>query len=122
MAPARSGSGPYGVIGDREFLVVGEDGQLLLTSRNSGACANRARLGPGPGASWRCASRTAKAAVIQGTPEPGAAAVTRMYDGREIPGLDHPRAAQRRAVWLPRPGGAPVQTGASRTSVTMTSP
>jgi uncharacterized protein YcbX len=75
--------GPYGVIGDREFLVIGEDGQLLLTSRNPGLVQIEPAWDRARGV---LALRFPDGHVIQGTPEPGAAAATRMYDGREIPG------------------------------------
>jgi uncharacterized protein len=75
--------GPHGITGDREFLVIGQDGQLLLTGRTPALLQiepawdpvrNVLTLGFPDGA------------VVQDTPEPGAPATTRMYDGREIPG------------------------------------
>lgn len=75
--------GQHGVIGDREFLIIGDDGKLLLTSRTPALLQvepiwDRARnvltLGFPDGD------------VVHDTPEPGAPATTRMYDGREIPG------------------------------------
>jgi uncharacterized protein len=75
--------GEHGITGDRDFLVVGEDGQLLLTARVPALVQiepawDRERdvltLGFPDGA------------VVQDTPEPGTPATTRMYDGREIPG------------------------------------
>jgi uncharacterized protein len=75
--------GEHGITGDRECLVVGEDGQLLLTARapellNIEAAWDRVRnvltLGFPDGE------------VVQDSPEPGALATTRMYDGRELPG------------------------------------
>jgi uncharacterized protein len=75
--------GYHGVAGDREFLIVDEDGKLLLTARNPGLV----RIEP----SWEPAGnvlvlRFPDGSVVQDTPEPGPAAVTRTYDGREIPG------------------------------------
>jgi uncharacterized protein YcbX len=75
--------GQYGVTGDREFLVVGEAGRLLLTSRYP------ALLQVEP--AWDRARKVLTLAfpdgdVVHDTPEPGAHATTRMYDGREIPG------------------------------------
>jgi uncharacterized protein len=75
--------GHHGVTGDREFLIVEDDGELLLTARNPGLlriepCWERARN--------LLALRFPDGSVVQDTPEPGTAAVTRMYDGREIPG------------------------------------
>jgi uncharacterized protein len=75
--------GRHGVIGDREFLVVGEDGKLLLTSRTPALV----RIEP----AWDpvrdvLALHFPDGDVVQDKPEPGASAVTRMYDGREIPG------------------------------------
>jgi len=75
--------GPHGVTGDREFLVVGDDGKLLLTGRTP------ALLNIEPAwdrASGVLALRFPDGTIVQGTPEPGAAAVTRTYDGREIRG------------------------------------
>jgi uncharacterized protein YcbX len=75
--------GHHGVTGDREFLIVDDDGKLLLTGRNPGLL----RIEP----SWEPARnllvlRFPDGSVVQDAPEPGTAAVTRMYDGREIPG------------------------------------
>jgi uncharacterized protein YcbX len=75
--------GPHGVTGDREFLVVDDDGRLLLTARNPGLV----RIEP----SWEPAQnllalRFPDGSVVQDAPGPGTAAVTRMYDGREVPG------------------------------------
>ena len=75
--------GHHGVTDDREFLIVDDDGKLLLTGRNPGLL----RVEP----SWEparnlLALRFPDGSVVQDAPEPGTAAVTRMYDGREIPG------------------------------------
>jgi uncharacterized protein len=75
--------GQHGVAGDREFLVIGEDGKLLLTGRTP------ALLHIEP--AWDqardvLALRFPDGNVVQDTPEPGAFEATRMYDGREIPG------------------------------------
>jgi uncharacterized protein len=75
--------GPYGVIGDREFLVIGDDGELLLTGRSPALVQvepawDRARD--------ILALRFPDGDVVQDTPELGARAATRTYDGREIPG------------------------------------
>jgi uncharacterized protein YcbX len=75
--------GRHEVTGDREFLIVDHDCKLLLTSRNPGLL----RIEP----SWEparnlLALRFPDGRVVQDEPEPGIAAVTRMYDGREIPG------------------------------------
>jgi uncharacterized protein len=72
-----------GVTGDREFLVVDDEGKLLLTARNP----DLLRIEP----CWEparnvLALRFPDGSVVQDAPEPGTAAVTRMYDGREIPG------------------------------------
>jgi len=75
--------GQHGITGDREFLVVGQDGELLLTGRTPALLQieptwdrvrNVLTLGFPDGE------------VVKDTPEPGPAATTRMYDGREIPG------------------------------------
>jgi uncharacterized protein len=73
----------HGVTGDREFLVIGHDGELLLTGRTP------ALLSIEPSWDRACnalALRFPGGDVVQDTPEPGAAAITRMYDGREVPG------------------------------------
>ncbi len=75
--------GRHGVTGDREFLIVDDDCKLLLTTRNPGLL----RIEP----AWEparnlLAFRFPDGRIVQDEPEPGTAAVTRMYDGREIPG------------------------------------
>jgi uncharacterized protein len=75
--------GEHGITGDREFLVVGEDGELLLTAR-APALVNIE-------AAWDRVRNVLTLVfpdgdVVQDTPEPGAPATTRMYDGRELPG------------------------------------
>jgi uncharacterized protein len=75
--------GQHGVTGDREFLVVGEDGKLLLTGRTPALV----QIEPvWDRAQDVLALRFPDGRVVQDTPEPGAFAVTTMYDGREIPG------------------------------------
>jgi hypothetical protein len=76
--------GRHGVMGDREFLIVDDDGKLLLTAQNPGLV----RIEP----CWEparnlLALRFPDGSVVEDAPGPGTAAVTRMYDGREIPGL-----------------------------------
>jgi len=75
--------GQHGVTGDREFLVIEADGQLLLSSKAPALL----QIEP----AWDRLRNVLTldfpdGDVVQGTPEPGAAATTRMYDGREIPG------------------------------------
>jgi uncharacterized protein len=75
--------GSNGVTGDREFLVVAEDGKLLLTAR----CPALVQIQP----TWDRVKnvltlRFPDGDVVQDTPEPGAHATTQMYDGREITG------------------------------------
>lgn len=75
--------GPYGITGDREFLVIGEDGKLLLTGRTPALV----QIEP----AWDrirnlLTLRFPDGDVVQDTPEPGTPATTRMYDGREMPG------------------------------------
>jgi len=75
--------GERGITGDREFLVVGEDGELLLTARTP------ALLNIEP--AWDrtrniLTLRFPDGEVVQDSPEPGDPATTRMYDGRELPG------------------------------------
>jgi uncharacterized protein YcbX len=75
--------GQHGVTGDREFLVIGEDGKLLLTGRTPALLEIEPAWDPVRGV---LALRFPDGTVVQDVPEPGASAVTRMYDGREIPG------------------------------------
>jgi uncharacterized protein YcbX len=75
--------GRQGVTGDREFLIVDDDGKLLLTSRNPGLLRIEPRWEP---ARNLLALRFPDGSVVQDAPGPEAAAVIRMYDGREIPG------------------------------------
>jgi len=75
--------GPHGVTGDREFLVVGDDGKLLLTGRTPALVNIEPAWDPASGV---LALRFPDGSIVQGIPEPGAPEVTRMYDGREIRG------------------------------------
>jgi hypothetical protein len=75
--------GQHGAAGDREFLVLGEDSKLLLTSRTP----DLLQIEP----AWDrprevLALRFPDGTVVQDGPVPGARAATRMYDGREIAG------------------------------------
>jgi uncharacterized protein len=75
--------GRHGVTGDREFMVIGEDGTLLLTGRTPALL----QIGP----VWDRVQNVLTLTfpdgdVVQGTPKPGAPATIRMYDGREVPG------------------------------------
>jgi uncharacterized protein len=75
--------GQHGITGDREFLVIGADGELLLTARTPAL----QQIEP----TWDRARNVLMLGfpngdVVHDTPEPGALATTRMYDGREIPG------------------------------------
>jgi uncharacterized protein len=72
-----------GITGDREFLVIGHDGKLLLTTRTPALLSIEPTWNPAHNA---LALRFPDGNVVQGTPEPGARAATRTYDGREIPG------------------------------------
>ena len=75
--------GHHGVTGDREFMVIGEDGKLVQTGQTPALLhieptwdrvRNILTLGFPDGD------------VVQDASVPGAPATTRMYDGREIPG------------------------------------
>jgi uncharacterized protein YcbX len=75
--------GRNGVTGDREFLLIGDDGDLVQTSRTPALL----RVEP----TWDRARNVLTlafpdGAIVRDTPEPGAAATTRTYNGREIPG------------------------------------
>ena len=75
--------GQHGVTGDREFLIIEDDGKLVLTSK----APELLRIEP----AWDRVRNVLTlsfpdGAVVREAPEPGAPATTRMYDGREIPG------------------------------------
>jgi uncharacterized protein len=75
--------GPRGVTGDRDFFVVDHDCNLLLSTRNP----RLLQIEP----SWDrpddvLALRFSDGSVVEDVPEAGDAAVTRNYEGREIPG------------------------------------
>jgi uncharacterized protein len=75
--------GQHGVTGDREFLIIREDGKLLLSSQ----APELLKIEP----VWDRARNVLTLGfpdgdVVRDAPEPGAPATTRMYDGREIPG------------------------------------
>jgi uncharacterized protein YcbX len=73
--------GRHGVIGDREFLVIGEDGKLLLTTRTPALL----QIEPAwDRASWRCASRTAMSSRTH--PSPGLARPPGCMTGGRYPG------------------------------------
>jgi uncharacterized protein YcbX len=73
----------HGVAGDREFLIVNGQGKLLLTARNPGLLRIEPRWEPDRNL---LALRFPDGSLVEDAPGPGTAAVTRMYDGREIPG------------------------------------
>jgi len=75
--------GQHGVTGDREFLVIGENGKLLLTSQAPALLHIEPAWDRARGI---LALRFPDGNVVQDTPVPGGSAATRMYDGREIPG------------------------------------
>jgi uncharacterized protein len=93
--------GQHGVAGDREFLVIGQDGKLLLTSHTP------ALLQVEP--AWDPARNLLTLSfpdgdVVQGAPEPGARATIWTYDGREIPGWIIPgRLSAALSGYLGRP-------------------
>jgi uncharacterized protein len=75
--------GQHGINGDREFLVVGQDGDLLLTARNPALLQIEA--------AWDEVRNVLTLGfpdgdVVEDTPGCGRRATTRTYDGREIPG------------------------------------
>ena len=75
--------GRGGVTGDREFLVIGEDGKLLLTGQNPALL----RIEP----AWDRVRNLLTLGfpdgdVVRYSPEPGAPATTQTYDGREVAG------------------------------------
>jgi uncharacterized protein YcbX len=74
---------PQGAAGDRAFLVVGEDGALLETSRAPELSAVVPSLDGGSGELRLRFPDGSEAAAV---PEPGERATTRLYDGREVAG------------------------------------
>jgi uncharacterized protein YcbX len=75
--------GQHGVTGDREFLVIGADGRQLPAGRTPALL----QIQP----AWDQVRNVLTLGfpdgdVVEDTPEPGAPATTRMYDGRELPG------------------------------------
>src|SRR4051794_33150211 len=72
-----------GVVGDRAFMVVDEDAGLLLTSRTPALLEVEASFEAATGA---LRLRFPDGSEVEEVPSPGAAAVTRQYDGREVPG------------------------------------
>jgi uncharacterized protein YcbX len=79
-----------GVVGDRAFMVVDEDAGLLLTSRTPALLQVESAWEDGV-----LALRFPDGSEVSDDPSPGASAVTRQYDGREVPGrlVDGPLAA-----------------------------
>ena len=73
----------HGITGDREFLVIGHDGKLLLTTRTPALLSIEPAWDRAHNA---LALRFPDGNVVQDNPEPGVPAATRTYDGREIPG------------------------------------
>jgi MOSC domain-containing protein len=75
--------GQHGVTGDREFLVIEEDGSLLLTSD----APQLVQIQPARDRARDVLTLTfPDGGAVEDAPEPGAPATTRMYDGREIAG------------------------------------
>jgi uncharacterized protein len=115
--------GPHGVTGDREFLVVGQDGELLQTGQTPALV----QIEP----AWDRARnlltlRFPGGEVVRDTPAPGACATTRTYDGREIPGWIIPgRLSAALSAYLGRPvhlfKRAPEHLGADDQPVTLMS-
>src|SRR3954454_1711043 len=76
--------GPSGPAGDREFFVVDRDDDAhLLTSRTPKLVQVTAAWDAARGV---LALHFPGGSVVEEVPQPGAAAVTRNYEGREIPG------------------------------------
>jgi MOSC N-terminal beta barrel domain len=107
--------GQHGVIGDREFLVIGEDGTLLLTTRTPALL----QIEP----AWDrardvLALRFPDGTVIQDTPQPGFARPPGCMTGGRYPGGSSPgRSAPRcRAASA---GKCTCSDGSQSTSVTI---
>lgn len=72
-----------GVAGDRDFLVVGDNGKLLLTTKTPALLNIEPAWDPDRNI---LALRFPDGTVVQDTPEPGPPAVTSLYDRRKVPG------------------------------------
>jgi uncharacterized protein YcbX len=83
--------GRHGAAGDRRFLVVGADGELLTTARTPALTEVEPAWDDARGA---LRLRFPDGTEIEDVVEPGAPATTRLYDGREVRGrrLDGPLA------------------------------
>jgi uncharacterized protein len=75
--------GRHGAAGDRAFLVVEHEGVLLETTRTPALAQVEQTWEPGDGA---LALRFPDGRSVREPVEPGAATVTRLYDGRELRG------------------------------------
>jgi uncharacterized protein YcbX len=80
-----------GPVGDRAFMVVDGENRLLKTSRTPALTRVQAEWNRADG---RLTLRFPDGGEVSDVPEPGAAAVTNLYDGREMPGrlVDGPLA------------------------------
>lgn len=114
---------PSGAAGDRAFVVVDAGGELVRTGRNPELLAVAPAWDPATGA---LTLRFPDGDAVTAIPEPGAAATTRLYDGRELAGrlVDGPLAAAL-SDHLKRPvrllARDPGQTGADDFPVTLMS-
>jgi uncharacterized protein len=113
----------HGAAGDRAFLVVDPDDVLLETTRTPALLGVEAAFEPERRV---LALRFPDQSVVRDVVEPGAAAVTRLYDGRELRGrrVDGP-LAEALSAHLGRPARLLVRdedaTGADDAPVTLMS-
>ena len=93
--------GPAGVLGDRAFLVVGANGELLLTTRTPALLQVAPRWDARRGV---LALRFPDGSEVAEAVEPGEPAGARLYDGREVRGrLVAGAAAEALSEHLGRP-------------------
>ena len=93
--------GPAGALGDRAFLVVGADGELLLTTRTPALLQVAPRWDARRGVLALCFPDGSEVAEAV---EPGEPAGARLYDGREVRGrLVAGAAAEALSEHLGRP-------------------
>ena len=95
--------GPAGVLGDRAFLVVGANGELLRTGRTPALLQVAPRWDARRGV---LALRFPDGSEVAEAVEPGEPAGARLYDGREVRGrLVAGAAAEALSEHLGRPSG-----------------
>ncbi len=106
--------GPAGALGDRAFLVVGADGELLLTTRTPALLQVAPRWDARRGV---LVLRFPDGSEVAEAVEPGEPAGARLYDGREVRGrlVAGPR-------WRRSPSTSAGRSGCSRVATASAAP